>query len=262
MTNKNSRYINKLNNNFVYSKLCKVMFFTFFVLLAILTQGFITIANNQKDKEVLVKLTELHQYYFKNPNYSVELKHVLFSSNNATDVIDESFNGYYKTNGKLEQSHLMGVFTIQNNDLRLVLDTQSKVITISDPVKIEPFNINGIQNSLKLCDSYSIFKTDSIEQILMEFNPKKNPLNKLVISIKNNRITRLDMYHTETIENSKDEQILPHTRIEFTNYIEKYKIKATELNFNEFLKQKNNKISVADKYKNYKLHDLRNFNKK
>lgn len=233
------------------------VYLTFMILISL---GFTTKSFNEKDKKVLVKLNELHQYYIQHPNYSVDIKHTLFSSAMQGASIEETFNGFYKTNGILEHSDLMGFMTIQNDKIRMVLDTQSKIIKISNTNITQPFSTETIKNSLKMCKNYSLKRIDSIDLITLEFDTINYPLRKLSIGILNNRVMSIDMFHNETIEGLDNKKKYPHTRIDFFNYNEKYKLKKKDVSLDKFLINKNNKWELNTQYSDYKLYDLRNQN--
>ncbi|MEY3099584.1 MAG: hypothetical protein RIS63_477, partial [Bacteroidota bacterium] len=67
-------------------------------------------------------LVDLNSYYVEHPNYTATVTHALYSNYNA-QTADETYTGYYRHNKLKEHSVLMGIETIQNEQLRVVIDT-------------------------------------------------------------------------------------------------------------------------------------------
>jgi hypothetical protein len=96
-----------------------------------------TPATDKTKSLILNKLKSLNEYYETNQNYQADVRHLLYASAFGS-VIDDSFSGFYKTSNGMEHSYLLGIETIQNEILRVSIDTVNKIISILDPQKNNP----------------------------------------------------------------------------------------------------------------------------
>lgn len=223
--------------------------------------GVVTYSGNvlsQQDvvEKVLNKLKVLNQYYETNRNYEVDITHVLFSSVDASTV-EEKFSGFYKSHDGMEHSLLLGIETIQNRDVRVSIDTNSQTISISDIQESIPFSIAELERSLKFCKNVKLSENDGLDIISLEFDINKYPLYKLDISISKSRIASIDMYHAEKTDNNKGEKVYPHTKVEYTNYIENVKKKKKHFDVSVIVVRSEDTYKPTNAYKDYKIYDLR-----
>jgi hypothetical protein len=98
---------------------------------------------------ILNKLKSINEYYETNQNYQADVRHMLYSSASGS-VIDDSYSGFYKISYGMEHSHLLGIETIQNEILRVSIDTANKIISISDPQKNNPLLYNPQNGKVQL----------------------------------------------------------------------------------------------------------------
>jgi hypothetical protein len=206
--------------------------------------------------KVLKKLKALNQYYATNRDYEVDVKHLLFSSVEAP-VIEEKYNGFYKSRDGMEHSLLLGVETVQNREIRVSIDTNSHIVSISDIQKSSPFSIAELERSLKVCKDIRLLEYDSMDIVSLEFDVNKYPLSKLNIAISKNRISSIDMYHTEKMDNNNGENVYPHTRVEYSNYVENAKTKKKGFDVSMIVVKSGNTYKLTNTYKHFRMYDLR-----
>ncbi len=207
-------------------------------------------------EKVLNKLKVLNQYYETNRNYAVDVTHMLFSSVD-NPVVEERFTGFYKTMDGMEHSLLLGIETVQNHEIRVNIDTNSHTISISNVQKPVVFSITELKQSMKVSRNIKLSESDSLDIISFEFDVTRYPLYKLDIAISKNRIVSIDMYHAEKTDNNKGEKVYPHTRVEYSNYVENLRMKKRDFDVSDIVVKTDNTYEPDNAYKDYRIYDLR-----
>jgi hypothetical protein len=193
-----------------------------------------TPATDKTKSLILNKLKSLNEYYETNQNYQADVRHLLYASAFGS-VIDDSFSGFYKTSNGMEHSYLLGIETIQNEILRVSIDTANKIISISHPQKKHTFSLTELEQSLSQCKRSNYIDTLGKTKIDMHFEPDKFPLSRLAIEISKNRIKSIEMWHSEPLENTGTQSRYPRTKIEYSNYKERTNLKKKYFELNHIV---------------------------
>jgi len=201
-------------------------------------------------------LVDLNSYYLEHPNYGVTVTHALYSHYNA-QTADETYTGYYRRNKLKEHSVLMGIETIQNEQTKVVIDTNSKLVMVYNTIPMA--NSPGIEiiSALKLCSSIHVNDKGAESRIELDFQDNQYPLSKMVIAIVDHRLTVLEMWHNEAVTDDNGEIIKPRTKISYSNYQENKKFSAKEFSTGHVVELKNSAIIPAESYSLYRIMDLR-----
>lgn len=246
-----------MNRTILISLVLISMSFTFGEnLVGIYSQDNKTPANNKTKTLILNKLKSINEYYETNQNYQADVRHLLYASASGS-AIEDSFSGFYKFSNGMEHSYLLGIETIQNDVIRVSIDTTNNIISISDTQKKHPFSLNDLEQSLSQCKRSSFIDTLGKTKIDLHFEPDKYPLSRLTIEISKNRIKNIEMWHSEPLEYSGSQTKFPRTKIEYSNYKEKSRLKKKYFETSHILIKENNEYKPIGKYKGFTLYDLR-----
>jgi hypothetical protein len=201
-------------------------------------------------------LVDLNSYYVEHPNYAATVTHALYSNYNA-QTADETYTGYYRHNKLKEHSVLMGIETIQNEQLRVVIDTNSKLVMVYNTIPMA--NNPGIEiiSALKLCSSIRVNDKGAKSTIELDFQDNQYPLSKMVIDIVDHRLAVLEMWHNEAITDENGEIIKPKTKVSYTDYQENKKFSAKEFAIGHIVELKNSAITPKAEFSLYRIMDLR-----
>lgn len=201
-------------------------------------------------------LVDLNSYYLEHPNYSATVTHALYSNYNA-QTADESYSGFYRHNKLKEHSILMGIETIQNEQFKVVIDTNSKLVMVYNTIPMA--NNPGIEiiSALKLCRSIHVNDKGAESRIELDFQDNQYPLSKMVIAIVDHRLTVLEMWHNEAITDENGEIIKPRTKVSYTDYQENKKFSAKEFAIGHIVELKNSAITPKAEFSLYRIMDLR-----
>jgi hypothetical protein len=207
----------------------------------------------EKAEKILV---DLNTYYLEHPNYEAGVEHSLYSNYNA-QTADETYTGYYRRNKLKEHSVLMGIETIQNEQFKVVIDTNSKLVMVYNTIPMA--NNPGIEiiSALKLCSSIRVNDKGAESRIELDFQDNQYPLSKMVIAIVDHRLAVLEMWHNEAITNDNGEIIKPRTKVSYTNYQENKKFSAKEFAIGHIVELKNSVITPKAEFSLYRIMDLR-----
>jgi hypothetical protein len=215
------------------------------------------VAATSNDLEKAEKiLVDLNTYYLEHPNYEAGVEHSLYSNYNA-QTADETYTGYYRHNKLKEHSVLMGIETIQNEQLRVVIDTNSKLVMVYNTIPMA--NNPGIEiiSALKLCSSIRVNDKGAKSTIELDFQDNQYPLSKMVIDIVDHRLAVLEMWHNEAITDENGEIIKPKTKVSYTDYQENKKFSAKEFAIGHIVELKNSVITPKAEFSLYRIMDLR-----
>lgn len=201
-------------------------------------------------------LVDLNSYYLEHPNYGVTVTHALYSHYNA-QTADETYTGYYRRNKLKEHSVLMGIETIQNEQTKVVIDTNSKLVMVYNTIPMA--NSPGIEiiSALKLCSSIRVNDKGTKSTIELDFQDNQYPLSKMVIAIVDHRLTVLEMWHNEAVTDENGEIIKPRTKVSYTDYQENKKFSAKEFAIGHIVELKNSVITPKAEFSLYRIMDLR-----
>jgi hypothetical protein len=201
-------------------------------------------------------LVDLNSYYLEHPNYGVTVTHVLYS-NHVIQTPDETYMGFYRRNKSKEHSVLMGIETIQNEQFKVVIDTNSKLVMLENSTPMT--NTAGLEvvSALKLCSSVKVNINGNESTIDLNFQGNQYPLSKLTIVIVNHRLSTLEMWHNETVTDDNGSIIKPRIKVSYTNYQENKKFSAKEFAIGHIVELKNSAITPKAEFSLYRIMDLR-----
>jgi hypothetical protein len=212
-----------------------------------------TTSDYEKAKQILV---DLNTYYAEHPDYEAQVEHVLYS-NHSSQIAYESYQGFYRHSKSKEHSVLMGIETIHDGQTKVVVDTNSKSITLhTAPSTVATTGIE-LESALKICSSIQIKDSGKISTITLVFSGNNYPLSKMTVAIQANRIMALEMWHNESVPDENGTAIKPRTKIVYSNYKENKRYVGNEFKLERILQFKNKSIIPNQKFKNYRILDLR-----
>ena len=252
----------------------KIGFITVLIVIEFAAVGFKATpavdAWQTSSKDELVSVYKKAMEWFStSTNYKVDVKYSSFSDHSTMTPYDNS-EGYYVRSNNNFHSMVLGVQTIQNNKMRLVIDAASQIIIINNSSKTTQalFDAKGFA---ELADQLKAIKkqknADGEIVYRMEFKP--NGLYK-TCEFKLNEIgllTGLKYYYSkEMMEDEEDASSMngtPRVEIEYKNYQTGLSLDY-EKEFSErtYFKEDGKKIILNSEYKKFEVKDYRFADKK
>lgn len=216
-------------------------------------------------EEVVLAYKNACSWFINTPNYSFDIKYSSYKNHNGSELT-EITSGYYKRSGKNYVSDAVGIKTIQNDRLRMIIDTSEKTIAISDPGTLSP-SIQSSEELNKLLENVkSLRKRVVNKNLTYRIDFRKNEIYEAYefsVSEKG-RLEKLVYYYSEQTEKDYDDnnrpvetKIKPRLDILFFNYLVSSKTNESEFNDNSIVLAANSRVSLINKYKNYTLKDYR-----
>lgn len=206
-----------------------------------------TIIDKNKAAEIIKSVNES---ILNARNFSAKLHYSIFKNHNDT-VAFEQTDGFYKRNNENEHSVLLGVETIQNQQERLMVDTNSKTMLLSGPnPKVMLLNDN-LNNALQICKKITLFNEKDYSVIKFYLGEKSGTgYSAIEVRYANADffIQRLTIYCVNAFipdfENFKN----PKIQIDY-NEISTSRIPASEFEISGFLEKRNNTYVLQKRYK-------------
>ena len=206
-------------------------------------------------------IANFKEWAIKHPTYKVDTHFSSYKDHTTSLPSDESV-GYIKKNGDNLNSLSVGIYSIQNANCRLAVDTTHKLILISEPKKalktVADIDTAQIMRSVKRFLSYT---SDNGIALRIEYKPNPNIGAIEVHTTKEGEIKKLVWYYSGKVpgvdDNDKD-YTLPRVEVVFSNYKLNvsfdYKKEFDEKNYFTMVGKA---FVPTSKFKNYKIDDTR-----
>lgn len=218
-------------------------------------------------EEIIASYKNVWDWFVQTQNYSFQLKYTSYKDHVSGEVI-ESSEGSYKRSGLKYKTEAVGIKTIQNEKVKIVVDTADKMIALTNPSNLSP-TMQSTDELKKLLENVRALKKKSIgKSIVYRIDFTKNELYEayeFVVSEKG-LVDRLVYYYSEQTEkdygDGENEKAIefkmkPRLEIAFTNYVIQGKITETEFTDKSIVLADNRKVILLDKYKAFQVKDYR-----
>lgn len=240
----------------------------YFILIGlfILFDSFKPIGLNWQPVDIKIvanELKELQASYSKLTNYSVNIKYLTFDTKSNSDVHDKS-NGYMIKSGIYTKSRLLGIYSVQNEKLRVTIDSAKKTVHVSNAFKFQDpgFSLNDYTKILGFCKTVKKATNNNI--VAYRFETKNTEgLIAQELYLENGITKEVNVYYANEHfyrENNdmKKEIVYPRLQVLFSDYNPKIKIVASDFTLDKIiLELKDKKIKLTENYRGYKLTDGR-----
>jgi hypothetical protein len=224
------------------------------------TDGWIKI----DEKETLTALKEGMNWYGKQKNYQVNILYESFEDY-VTLVPSDKSEGYYKQEGKNYHSFALGIHTIQNERMKLIIDSARKTMIISDKdtaTRMSPYSSDEI---LKLLSgTKGMLKQGIKEGVQYRIDCGKNSsFERYEFTIgKDNMLCKLCYYLREAIShdvnNPKALKTMPRAEIKFYNPVSKPALDyRKEFDESKYVVKKDNGYATTESFRKFRVKDLR-----
>lgn len=214
--------------------------------------------------ETLKAIDKAVSWFAKTPMYEVKVTYSSFVNYTINTPTDKS-EGYYKRNGNNFNSHIMGTHTIQNDRMKILVDTANQIIVINNKSNISdmPVDTSSVSKMLENVKSIKKQKNESgLIVFKIEFKPN-SMYSFYEFSINEKGLFKYVKYYysQELIEDEEDENSIkgkPRIEIFYSSYNSNVKL-FTEADFSEklYFKEENKKIILNTNYKNFEVKDYR-----
>jgi hypothetical protein len=213
-------------------------------------------------KTAAKELVEVNKRMLKIDKFSFNITYSSFKEH-LEKIPYETLHGYVVKDGKNNFSNINGVVTMQNNRIRIVVDSARRSIKISNPLEgPEPvLSVEEYIKSIGVCKE--VKRKEENKLIGYRFEPKalkgivaqeiyldENFLNKTVIFYVNEHTTR---QNNELIKQT----VFPRLEISITDFKKLTKADSKLFNEKDFMEIDGEKVTLNSKYKNFKFFDGR-----
>lgn len=204
---------------------------------------------------------EISAYYTYAKLLSVDIVHQTYKGHTSAQPHDRS-EGYFKADGNQYHSYLAGIHTIQNKQLKFVVDTAGKLIVLADA---RPLNVATELNASHLTAQKHIQAckktTDKgLTLYRVEYKaPFEMEATELHLNL-NHSIAAIHLYMRKALPLSNEKGAAtakPKASILYKNYNTKPVFAAGEFTHLPYFKLDGQKPVLTKKYSHYKIVDNR-----
>lgn len=208
------------------------------------------------------ELSDVQKFFSESIKFSVNVTHSTFKGIN-NNVAYEKKSGKFIRDGKSYRSSIMGMITIQNEKLKIIIDTVGKTILIASPDKLEPSNIVSLDYVQTKKNIKTVLKKteNNTKKYKLEYSFGQYLSSEITIgsdsNIKEIIIVFREKYH-EVQGDKNSPMVNPKAVISFTDFKKNPSINKSVFDFSSY-------INISDKgaitgiksYKNYNIVDTR-----
>lgn len=208
------------------------------------------------------ELITLNKNIVKNERYSFNVKYTSYKEHEETRPY-ESQSGKVIKDGIYMYSKLNGALTIQNKDVRVVVDSLKQFIKITDPLEgPEPnFNVGDYVKVLNVCKS--VKRKEEEKTIAYRFEPKAGKgIVAQEIYLTENFLKKSVIYYVNENNIRENNQIItqtvyPRLEIVISDFKKLEKVDKSIFNIENIISINKKEITAKEKYKTFKLFDGR-----
>jgi hypothetical protein len=200
----------------------------------------------------------INQWFTAMPSYSFAVTYATYAGA-AEKLPHEESHGYFKKfNGGLK-SCLMNVYTIQNKNFLISVDSSKKMIVVCDPPQGQDANhfsfdeyvkVAGQSTSVKLADNG---KTKTLR---MEFKSTSVSAYEFCIA-QDNKLLSVDIFYNKEVKSLDGKMVKPRLSMVFQNYSTGISPAKDEISESRYFTINHNQLILKEAYKNYRLLDQR-----
>jgi len=235
--------------------------FYFSLLFLSFRPGDATWVNVQKE-EVLQDFTAVRNWFAKNQSYQLNLKYCSFENYTTIKSADESV-GYFKKSKLNYHSVMMGIETVQNEKIRVIVDSVNKTILLAESGKElqNPFGEGLYSKMLDKCRALKKMDGPSEKKLRIEF-PLTFHMDSYEIAIeKKEFIKKITLYYMKAISAEEDDKNTkkskPRVEISFSGHKVNPVFSAQEFSTKRFVDFDGKNYKTTKLYSAYKIYDTR-----
>jgi hypothetical protein len=218
-------------------------------------------------QELIAAYQKACNWFINTPSYAFKIKYAAYDGHQS-NKLNESSEGYYKRVAGSYISEAAGIKTLQNTNLKLVIDTADKIVTLMNPASLSP-NMASTQELEELLNNVKALKKTKLAKTTkyrVEFN--NNELYQAYEFTTNEKglIIGLTYYYSEQAEHNDEEnnfeknravKIKPRLEITFSNFQIPANYAESEFDEGGIVTKEKQKISLKPAYSTFRLIDYR-----
>lgn len=240
----------------------KLSIFYFLVAASVLrSQSYTLIGKN----DFIAAYGKVCNWLMVTESYSCQLNYMSFTNHLDINAHDTE-KGYYKKSGKNFSCEIMGIKTVQNNRVKLLVDSSDKIITITNPQiinaagmdvgEVEKLLDNAKKISKRISGKSTIYRIDFKQNTMYEAYEIKIGAYDIIEQLTYYYSERIDRDYSEKIE-GVEIKVKPKLEIHFKNFVPGVKISDYEFSENTYVSTGEKLIHSSRLYKNYTVRDYR-----
>ncbi len=219
---------------------------------------------NASRQELVAAYRISYNWFINTPSYSFKLNYISYGDAVSKEPIENS-EGYYKRVANNCVSEIIGIKTLQNANLKVVVDTADRLVTVTDPGNLSPA-MTGQEELMALLDNArGLKKMKQSKSTRYHIDFKEGGQYEAYEFIVNDKGQGegLTYYYQEQITRAdgegedKEIKMKPRLEIRFSDY--QVPAKYTESEFSErgILVHEKGKLNLTAAYRNFRLLDYR-----
>ncbi|MFI5136683.1 MAG: hypothetical protein ACHQIM_02570 [Sphingobacteriales bacterium] len=200
--------------------------------------------------------------YKEKASYSLLIRHSSYENHTTTSPY-EKVEGYFKKEGTSYHSFLLGMETIQNKEMKIVIDSSSKKILIAPAdAAFQPLSGDEFQKDMKGCGSIKCKEQDKGKIYRLDYKEGEGSLEAIEYLVsKDGLISKMVMFYRELSYNpgfrQKEEKYKPRIEVELTEFKTAGAGNKDDFEPGKYVTLSGSKYKGIGKYQQYSVFDTR-----
>ncbi len=224
----------------------------------------LSVAQSMPVKQEEIKLSAVkdieavNSTFFNKEKYNCKIIYNKFSDHHSK-VIELSDSGYYRKNGKLIHSYIMGIESYVDTEYKIDIDHENKSMIISNAVASTPIGDWNISKVIALCENIYFTKSADKNHIYkLTFNDQSGDFSVIEITIdpRLKILKKLIVYFNEQSDHTNIYGVTkPRVEILYHGFSFNPVFASKEFQLSEYVLIKNTDMAPAIKYKSFRLYN-------
>lgn len=212
---------------------------------------------NLTEDEVKSNYKKLATYY--NGDYSFRATYRSYLGFNSSIVADKQ-QGYFSKRGEVTVASLLGTYTVQNEDIKLSIDSVERMIAISYPDTLQKMMFFDEQqynlSKQRIASSY-IEKSRDADLMSFEFKPGFQYSKVSLLILPNGMLKEIAMYFSDQVEYEDDQGKLQKDNLKVLIGFETIKTSQKDITPQDVVVKTATGYGLREGFKEFELIDLR-----
>lgn len=217
----------------------------------------VSVSINCYSQTAALDIKKMNQFYLNKKNVSLKMTYNFYTNEKAKQPY-QSETAVYKRSSNQLLFDVMGVKNLQNEDYKIAVDDDAKVILVGPSDKIDQslFTSTVIDTLVKYCsDTDYKLLANNVKQYTFNYkNSVHVPYKKSIIELnKDYSISRILFYYNQPIDyGQEDQESLPYLEVKYGS-VSTEPIAASYFNMDKYIQTNNNKLIGVGKYAGYQI---------
>ena len=190
--------------------------------------------------------------------FQVETEYLSYE-NGEKEIVHDRFNGYVKKDGIKLHNYNLGIHSIQNEDMKVVVDSSNELIALvqrdTSSFQIISAELKDVIYEKALSIKKRVVGDDVFYQ--MKYDKEFDITEYTIQFNKSGQVKMIDLTYSETTKNNANLDVNIRVRILFTHWNLNPQFSKNDFSYKDYIVKNENKYYLTELYRDFELMDQR-----